>query len=422
MSHTRKRSFFGSIDPAFLLGLAGTVGFYCIVNQPPLRGTLLHHYTTEHAVEYVIVALFMWAIADLLFKLLAFPGELLALRHDWLPPRQGRDSIATAATMLQELRARPARLRHSRVGTRLEHALAYVADRGSVEGFREYLKYLAEQDDEQTHANYTVMRFVASVAPILGLLGTVVHFGTALGGLSFEHLDNELQTVVREMGTAFNTTTGAMTTAITTLFSMFVCERIERSIVRAADRLAERELLHRFDADDPSVAPFLSGVQSAHEQALRTIAATLQGLIGTWTETLEALFQRFDTRQQLESQAWHRALEVLQERHQAHDATREDRLREALALINSSQDSHLARIQSLLEQAIAARDDFAGIVETFRGIAAGEGKLIELQGALAENLRVLHQTQQIDEALHGLTAAIHILTARQQSVTARAAA
>ena len=33
---------------------------------------------------------------------------------------------------------------------------------------------------------------------------------------------------------------------------------------------------------------------------------------------------------------------------------------------------------------------------------------------LTDNLRVIHETQQIDDALHGLTAAIHLLTARHQ--------
>jgi len=50
-----------------------------------------------------------------------------------------------------------------------------------------------------------------------------------------------------------------------------------------------------------------------------------------------------------------------------------------------------------------------------RKVQAAEALLVELQSALAENLRVLRETQQIDEAMHGLTAAIHLMTARHGS-------
>ncbi len=41
---------------------------------------------------------------------------------------------------------------------------------------------------------------------------------------------------------------------------------------------------------------------------------------------------------------------------------------------------------------------------------------------LSDNLRVLRETQQIDEALHGLTAAIHLMTARQSLPAIRGSA
>ena len=53
-----------------------------------------------------------------------------------------------------------------------------------------------------------------------------------------------------------------------------------------------------------------------------------------------------------------------------------------------------------------------GLARSLETIACGEGKLAETQAVLADNLRVLRETQQIDEALHGLTAAIHLMTAR----------
>jgi predicted O-linked N-acetylglucosamine transferase (SPINDLY family) len=114
---------------------------------------------------------------------------------------------------------------------------------------------------------------------------------------------------------------------------------------------------------------------------------------------------------------------VLEERHEAYDTSREQRLGQTLALAESRQEAQFAEIRSLVERALSLRDDFAAFMKTLDTIARGEGKLVELQETLSENLRAIHETQQIDKALHGLTAAIHLMTARQyQSGTHSAAA
>jgi hypothetical protein len=65
------------------------------------------------------------------------------------------------------------------------------------------------------------------------------------------------------------------------------------------------------------------------------------------------------------------------------------------------------------------KEDFAGLAHVLREIASGEGKLVEVQSLLANNLRVLNETQQIEDALHGLTAAIHLMTARHRAAGGR---
>jgi biopolymer transport protein ExbB/TolQ len=379
-----------------------------------MQGSILHRYTTEHVVEHVIVALFIWGIIDLVKNFLAFPRELWALRQDWLPPRQGRESAAGAATLLNQVRARSRWFRESKVGKRLQRALEFVSEKGSADEYREHLMYLAEQDEDNTHANYTLMRFVIGVTPVLGFLGTVVHFGTALSGFSADEVTEKLPEIVSEMGQAFNTTTVALSAAMTMMFALFICERVERGIDHSIDRFIERELLNRFEAKDPNILPFLSAVQSANEAALQAIGGTLQRQIEVWTQTLDVLFQRFDERQQHETRGWESALDVLQRRQESFDSGREERLRQVLSLVDARQDKHMAQIQTLLERAVSIKDDFAGLATAMRDIASDEGKLVELQGTLADNLRVLRETQQIEDALHGLTGAIHLLTARHR--------
>ena len=84
------------MDFSFLLGVAATAIFYTLIFFTPLRDTMLYRYTTEHTVEYVIVSLFCWGLMDVLLKVIAFPKESLALRHDWLPQRNGREPAAIA--------------------------------------------------------------------------------------------------------------------------------------------------------------------------------------------------------------------------------------------------------------------------------------------------------------------------------------
>jgi biopolymer transport protein ExbB/TolQ len=402
MHSERKNVVLRALDPAILLGAAGTVAFYSVMFQPFMEHTLLHRFTTEHPVEYVIVALFIWGVVDIVLKLCSFPKEKWALQQELLPPRQGREPVANATSMLEQFLAQPQWLQETRVGRRLVRALEYVEEKGSAEDFRDHLHYLAEQDEDLVHGSYTLTRFIIGLTPVLGFLGTVVHFGTALGGVSFEEMAEKLPLVVSEMGEAFNTTCAALVAAITMMISLFICERIDTGILRAISRLFDRELDNRFEVKDPSITPFLAAVQSANDSALGAINGTLQKQINVWSDAVGKLYAKFDERQGLEAVAWRNALDVLQQRHEEYDEKREQRLHQLLALIESRQDKFMAHIQSTLERAVALRDDFSGLLQAIESIARGEGRLVELQSVLTENLRVLRETQAIDGQMHEL--------------------
>jgi hypothetical protein len=102
----------------------------------------------------------------------------------------------------------------------------------------------------------------------------------------------------------------------------------------------------------------------------------------------------------------------LQDRQQKQEVSSEQQLHRVLAVADQRQAQHLAQIQRALEQASQFSGEVGALAKTLQSIARGEGRLADLQRTLTENLQVLHETNQIDAALHGLTAAIHLLTVR----------
>jgi hypothetical protein len=423
MARKRKNPMLAMLDASFIIGAICTGIFYLIILSPGMRGSLLHRYTTEHLVEYVVVALSFWGIADVLGKLFSYPRDILALRHEWFPERSvGREPVASAEPMLDAVNAQKRWLRDSRIGSRLRAALAYVVQNGCDEQYRDYLKSLADKDADQTHSSFTLIRFVVRITPVLGFLGTVVHFGTALNGISMDQMSEQLGVVVSEMGKAFNATTVALASAMFMMFAQFACEWIERAILQTVDRNVERELADRFEMKDANLLPFLRIAKDANEEALKLIAGNLDQQTDAWIKAFEALLTRFDARQHQETEAWTRALDVLNNRHESYDAVREERLRQMLDVIDERQEKFMNHVHKTLEKAVAIRDDFGGMVQTLHEIAHGEGQLVEMQSSLAENLRLIHETGKIDDALHGLTGAIHLLTARHQPGGSRKAA
>jgi biopolymer transport protein ExbB/TolQ len=323
----------------------------------------------------------MWGMADVLLKVAAFPREFLALREEWLPARVGREPAANASALLEQVQSRSYWLRESRIGKRLTQSLEHVAEKGSVNEYREHLQYLAQQDDDLTQSNYTLLRFVVAVSPILGFLGTVVHFGTALSGFSFDDMSSRLPLIVGEMGQAFNTTTVALATTMTMTFALFPCERIEQHIVRTIDRLIDRELLNRFAGQDPEIAPFLTVVQQAHGEAIAEIAVLLQRHVELWTQSLDTLFQKFDVRQQKELQRWQNAVETMQGRFEDYDARQAERFRHSLSLVESHHEQYMAVVRSTLDRAVEVRNDVATFAGTTEALARGgdAGRILNSQ-------------------------------------------
>ncbi len=338
-----------------------SVAFYALIHQPKFQGTMIHKYTTEHVTEYVIVLLFFWSSAHLIIRFLGLGREREAFGQDLLPTIEGLEPATNARELCQRLDESPGWLQGTLLGKRLRLALKYVSERASADGIREYLLELAERDSNETHASYSFPRFVAGVTPVLGLLGTVVHFGGALNGLASDQLMAQLPTMVTGMGTAFNTTCVALSASITTMLFLFLVERHEDNIVRDVNSLLENELLNRFATTDIRITPFLDAVKSAQQATLASMQQREQSQLDLWSTTIAG---------------------------------------------------HASQMEVTVERLDRINQANAQMAKLF----TADERLLELQARLADNLELLRESQEFDQAVHGLTAAIHMLTARHSQL------
>ena len=220
------------------------------------------------------------------------------------------------------------------------------------------------------------------------------------------------------MGTAFNATTVALSAATTMMFCLFLCERTERGIITVIDRRVERELLNRFEVVDANLTPFLSAVQAANQTTLDAVAAHGERQLNAWSQALVALQQQAEAQQQWQSQVFAATLEKFEQRINANEQNRENTLAKAITALASHSQDHHEQINASVERVAGLQDAFAQVATSLSGVMQGEQEMVHLQAQLADNLRLLRETQQIDQVLARIDRR-HPLADRPQPVDRR---
>ena len=279
---------------------------------------------------------------------------------------------------------------------RIQSALRFVFERRSADGFREYLETLSARDSDEVFERYGFSRFVTAILPIVGLIGTVVHFGTALSGLSMEGLSEKLPAMLSGMGTAFNTTFSAMSALAVTMLIRFLIERRENGALTKINNFVEDELLHRFKSIDGKLTPFIDAIKETQSNMLTAL--------GNYEHKL--------------AEQWHSRLDTTQQRWELVDQRQEENLVRFLRTVEAHQAAHVSELQKVSSELALAQKMMNEVAHAI----IADGKLLELQDRLVENLTILRQSQQLEGAMHELTAAIHLFTARQNASSHRAAA
>jgi len=415
------RSVARLLNDSFAVGAILSGVFYFLVTRPEMQGTLLHKYTTEHVTEYAIVVLLFWGLADMLQKCVGFRAERRALAHDWLPACDGPESPAAAAGLLERLGEAPPALANTRLARRLRQALFYVSQRGAADGLSQQLRDLSERDDAQTHANYAVPRFEIWVTPVMGFLGTVVHFGSALTGFAPDELVERLPEMAGGLGAGFNTTCMALSVSMSSMCLMFFVERAERGIVGQVDDWIERRIAHRFAESDVRLAPFLHAVEAATQATLAAVERTNQRQAIQWEQGLGELLRSQESLEKVRTGIWNNVAEQQRQLQQQEWADRNALLGRWLQELGDDRAAHRADLAAAAERLTSVDQSLARTADLLAQALASEGRLLDVQHGLNDNLRALQETKHFEETMHSLAAAVHLLTARQTSHGTKAA-
>ncbi|MBU6172615.1 MAG: MotA/TolQ/ExbB proton channel family protein, partial [Planctomycetes bacterium] len=343
-----------------------------------------HHFT-----EYIIVFLFAWGMTNLGLCFCRAFRERYALTRPWLKPRLGPERWTEASQHLERLEAMHRGYRDTQCYSRIHQAIQFIDERKGVDGFREYLETLAERDLERLAERYSFTKFVISILPILGLIGTVVHFGIALSGLSLEGIESKIPTLLGSMGTAFNTTFTAMSCMATTTLVRFVSESYDGKNLQAIDRYIEKEVFYRFSdpnqgSDDPGSSLEIN-------------------------DGFERLFRRLTEFESLALDRWVSRLELIESQSKSFEKRQEENFSHLVGIVIRQMQRQLDDLRAVSDEIRKHGDSARHLTEVIESAP----QWVELQHGLAENLVLLRESARFENVIHELTAAIHLLTARQ---------
>jgi len=404
-----------------LVGLPLAALFLAVVHLGPLKHSLYRRYFI-HPVECVEVVLFCCALAALGGKLWRYGRERSACRAKLLPTWDGTPVAASeAGKLLEGVDKLPARLKETFMVHRVRSVLDFLRGRGSADDLDDQLRALTDNDAIALEGSYSLTRFITWAIPILGFLGTVLGITGAISGVTPEVLEKSLSTVTDGLALAFDTTALGLALTMITMFCSFVVERVEQNLLETVDRIAERELAHRFertgagDGGEYSVA-----ARQQTQVLLKAVEQLVQRQAEIWAQSFDK------TREQQTRAAEHQHAQVAQGIKTALESTLDVHQKRLLALEKQSLDQGAGLMERMTALANAIRDtgreqrdalakltaNLAHPLEALSKVQEGEMQLLKLQEVLNQNLATLAGAGAFEQAVNSLTAAIHLLTAR----------
>ncbi len=167
---------------------------------------------------------------------------------------QGSIDRQGAGQALGRINALQHDLRQTLVVKRLEKSLRRLHITGSTGELGTILRELADLDQERLESEYTLIRFLLAVIPIVGFIGTVLGISQAIGGFpamlqggsaGLTSLQEPISAVTGELGVAFNTTFLALVQAGILMLFQALIQRREETFLGVVNEFCISEVLNR---------------------------------------------------------------------------------------------------------------------------------------------------------------------------------
>ena len=458
----------------WLLGVGLTVGFYMLIPYLPVHRDFITRYFCGHWIGYAATSLCFLGIAILTLKSLSLWRESSALKLDLAILSHWSSQATTterAAAMLEGTTRLPAGLRRTVIVERIGDVCRYVLGRGNSDTLEDHLRYLADLAADRLHASYALVRTITWAIPILGFLGTVIGITMAIANVTPEQLESSLGEVTAGLAVAFDTTALSLTLSMLLVFSTFVVERCEQSILATAEQFGITRLAHCFPPPVQDAGPLAAAEAAAAEQLLQRTEALitwqtslwqtgLESLRGRWLETAEqqqlqmaaalqqgmagtlndhaqqlheargeflAGFQQaaremsqistgLQQAAQLQTDGFGRQMEDLWTRMQAESEQirNEQRVQteQSVQFLSGAMQTWHSDLANATEAITNQLIELQRQGELLTAITEQESQLTRLQASLQENLQAVRAVEAFEETMHSLNAAVHLLTVR----------
>ena len=333
-------------------------------------------------------------------------------------------SVAAESLNEWQRQSRSAGLRTTTISQRLHDVLHYFSNRH--DGLEEHLRYLADLASDRLLQSYSLIRTVTWAVPIMGFLGTVVGITMAIANVTPEQLDSSLPEVTAGLAVAFDTTAQALGMSMILVFSTFLVERSEPSILNEVEQFGIDHLV-------PSLVPVgemrqpLSGVSAVTDWTSTMLAEqteswnrNLASLQSGWVEALtlqtDAMAQALnhETQSTLEmhrnSLSGARDLYAATLQQSTHYFT--SQMQQTLLAFADRVDAWQNAMQASSVASAGQAEELHSLGRTMLQLTESEERLAHLQNLLNQNLQTLEVVATLEQTVNSLNAAVNVLTAK----------
>ena len=274
-----------NISLAAGMAVAATAVFYALLWIPGISRSYIHAVFCERGpVQYATSLFFFWGVAILVLKIRRIRAEYEPFKTELLPVEPGQlVRQEEARQYIRSLKRLPAEDRSRLLTSRVWRVLVRFKLLGNAEKVDDLLKYQGEIDESSMESSYAFLKFLITIVPILGFLGTVLGISEAVSGFSavigaagnLDSIKSALSTVTIGLATAFDTTLIALIMSAILMFGLTLFQRIEEVLLaRIEDYCLDKVLDHLW------VPPLHEQLEAAmvrsNADLARSIAAALK--------------------------------------------------------------------------------------------------------------------------------------------------